>query len=466
MDDRSPESPARWLFWILVFTVVTRLAVMLWVEQGNPRFTFSNDSARYDSNARALVHTGHFAAGPDQPDVPEVVRTPGYPAFLAVFYAVSGDRPWLALAAQILLSAATVGLVFLLGRRLFSPRAGLAGAVLLALDPGSFLYSQLLLSETLFTFFVVVAVMAAAAWTEKPSRAAGPDCRLCPGRGDLDPADHGLLHPAGGDAVPLPRAPPPLRLRLDGTGPDAAPAPLDRAGGGMAGSKLRGGRELPTQPDRRGQPPPLPGGGDRLPPDGIPMAEAEEGLRRQMAPFDSLPAREKYAEYRHRGLALVTGHPWLHLRLQMEGLAQTLLRPGAGVLQGYLNQRAYLEAPGVPRPQPLDRGLAAWVAGRAVTLAVRGFSGLFLIVLYGSAIAGLGRLGRHGRGRWMAHGFILLLAAYLLIVPAGPEAYPRFRVPVTPLLALYAGYGLLWMRKAGRRDDHAPRPGSTPVGPA
>lgn len=56
------------------------------------------------------------------------------------------------------------------------------------------------------------------------------------------------------------------------------------------------------------------------------------------------------------------------------------------------------------------------------------------------------------RGRWIrqpevlaCHALIILLGIYLLAVSAGPEANSRFPVPLTPLMAIYAGWALSGM---------------------
>ena len=51
---------------------------------------------------------------------------------------------------QVLLSTCTVLLLYGLGSQLSTPAAALAAAAFLVLDPLSFVYSQLLFSETLF----------------------------------------------------------------------------------------------------------------------------------------------------------------------------------------------------------------------------------------------------------------------------------------------------------------------------
>jgi hypothetical protein len=66
---------------------------------------------------------------------------------------------------------------------------------------------------------------------------------------------------------------------------------------------------------------------------------------------------------------------------------------------------------------------------------------LHLALVYVGAARGLRLAIRGDRSWWPAHLLLAGIAIYLVVVPAGPEAYARFRVPVMPLLAVFAGIG-------------------------
>ena len=90
------------------------------------------------------------------------MRTPGYPLFLAACQAIFGESTLAVRLVQAVLGAASVGMIFLLARRLDSssrprvgagpvcPVAALAAAALAAIDPYYVGISELLLSEALF----------------------------------------------------------------------------------------------------------------------------------------------------------------------------------------------------------------------------------------------------------------------------------------------------------------------------
>jgi len=87
-------------------------------------------------------------------------QDPLYPYFLAGLYALFGPGSPAALAAQCVLDAGTVVLVFALGRELFGVRAGaVAGAVAALYEPSLF-YDVLLLKVALSVFLVTLALWA------------------------------------------------------------------------------------------------------------------------------------------------------------------------------------------------------------------------------------------------------------------------------------------------------------------
>ena len=101
-----------------------------------------------------------FAVAPDQPNTPEVFRTPGYPAFLAASFVLFGNSLAVPVLLQIILSVGTLTLIGSLAQATFGHgRVATLAVWIGAIDLLSLAFSQLLLSETLFTF-----VLAAAAW--------------------------------------------------------------------------------------------------------------------------------------------------------------------------------------------------------------------------------------------------------------------------------------------------------------
>jgi hypothetical protein len=106
---------------------------------------------------------------------------PGYPLALgALTWAMRGVLPGTASAFDVAiwfnvaLSVATIGLVFVLGRRLAGVRVGLAAAAIWALWPNLVFHSGIVLTETLFLFLLLlmlIVLLGDAAAAAAPGRA-------------------------------------------------------------------------------------------------------------------------------------------------------------------------------------------------------------------------------------------------------------------------------------------------------
>jgi 4-amino-4-deoxy-L-arabinose transferase-like glycosyltransferase len=89
----------------------------------------------------------------------DCIRPPVFPIFVALVYAFFGVRPWLVLIAQASLSGVTCLLLYRTVRGALSSRAAGLMALAFALDPFLILQANLLLSEELFLFFLVLALV-------------------------------------------------------------------------------------------------------------------------------------------------------------------------------------------------------------------------------------------------------------------------------------------------------------------
>jgi 4-amino-4-deoxy-L-arabinose transferase-like glycosyltransferase len=121
------------------------------------------DQGGYRQLGAVLARTGMFTRYPDAPVfVPEVIRTPGYPAFVAVVYALFGVGNDLAVAiAQALLFAAVCLTVYVLAKRVTSERVALGAAGATALFSPLPYFGALVLTEIFATFVLTIAMWIA-----------------------------------------------------------------------------------------------------------------------------------------------------------------------------------------------------------------------------------------------------------------------------------------------------------------
>jgi 4-amino-4-deoxy-L-arabinose transferase-like glycosyltransferase len=117
------------------------------------------DQNGYTLLGRVLAETGRFTRYPSHPGfVPEVIRTPGYPVFVAAVNRVIGQGHSPVAIAQALVFAAICLLVYAIARRMVNDRIAFAAALLTALYPPLPYFAALTLTEVFTTFLVTLGM--------------------------------------------------------------------------------------------------------------------------------------------------------------------------------------------------------------------------------------------------------------------------------------------------------------------
>ena len=119
------------------------------------------DQSGYIQLGTALATTGQFTRAPQSATyVPESIRTPGYPAFLAAVYLVFGVGNQMAVViVQAFAFAAICVVVFLIGRRVLNVRTGLIAAWLTAAFSPLPYFGALAMTELWTTFLLTLTVV-------------------------------------------------------------------------------------------------------------------------------------------------------------------------------------------------------------------------------------------------------------------------------------------------------------------
>jgi len=118
-----------------------------------------DDSRLYANIAENWLQHGVYGITNSGAIMPTLSRLPGYPAFLAVVFALFGIENFRAvLLVQVLFDLATCFLIADLARRLVSERAAQAAFLLAALCPFLANYAAAALTETLEIFFTALAL--------------------------------------------------------------------------------------------------------------------------------------------------------------------------------------------------------------------------------------------------------------------------------------------------------------------
>lgn len=151
MSSRLAASLWPHFFLLLCVAVLTRWAY-LYDFQANPFYNGYGeytDSLNYDLGAKALLAGDWLASGPVN------AYSPLYKYLLGAAYWVFGDSFQTVWLCQSALGAATVLLIFLIGRKLFNPRAGLLAALLFNFYGPALMYEGTMLRATLIAFLGV-----------------------------------------------------------------------------------------------------------------------------------------------------------------------------------------------------------------------------------------------------------------------------------------------------------------------
>jgi 4-amino-4-deoxy-L-arabinose transferase-like glycosyltransferase len=138
-----------WAIVLIVIGVLLRLGLWIRLSQ-SPRLLVQGDGVGYELLARNMIEGHGFSMSAELPYPPDMLRTPGYPLFMAGIYLAVGYRPEIVALVQNILSLITLYIAYRLTVRMFGRREALIAAALMALDVGTIILANVTLTETLF----------------------------------------------------------------------------------------------------------------------------------------------------------------------------------------------------------------------------------------------------------------------------------------------------------------------------
>lgn len=141
---------------IVLIGAILRFALLVYALFA-PEIIYDGDSREYLALGENLAEHGVYEAETDRTFPPDSVRPPIYPAFLALFHLLGDGTPFLALLAQTLLSLANIWLTYRLAVQ-FGANQNTArlAALILALDISSIIYACTIMAETLLTTLLLI----------------------------------------------------------------------------------------------------------------------------------------------------------------------------------------------------------------------------------------------------------------------------------------------------------------------
>lgn len=137
------------VLYIFLLSLTLRLIFFVFIYD-HPERAFDADSFGYVRLAESLLDTQTF---------PSIFRTPVYPFFIAAIYSIFGKFLQAILIFQYLLDSLTALFVVLMFFRISGNiRYSYIAGIMYAINPFAIFYSNMMLSEILFTFLCSIAI--------------------------------------------------------------------------------------------------------------------------------------------------------------------------------------------------------------------------------------------------------------------------------------------------------------------
>ena len=143
----------------IVLIALLHAAFFIWYQRPDWEVAWT-DQGGYQQLGAAMARSGEFTRFPDSPTfIPEVIRTPGYPAFVAVFYFLFGVGTMPVAIGQAFVFVLICFLVYAIANRVAGRRAATVAAIMTALFPPLPYYGALVLTEVWTTFVLIAAML-------------------------------------------------------------------------------------------------------------------------------------------------------------------------------------------------------------------------------------------------------------------------------------------------------------------
>ena len=160
---------------------------------------------------------------------------------------------------------------------------------------------------------------------------------------------------------------------------------------------------------------------------------------------DWSPAR-RYAFLRRESVRIIREHPWQWLRLHLRGTRHTLFDSGRNAWLGFFGLGG-TSKDAAALPGTFHERLTAALNERPLALAIHGLLAGTLFVYLAISLLGL-----VARRPWTPAIVVLLaVGCYFLLLSGGAAGYHRFRLPLVPIISLFAAAGFTVLRRRSRR---------------
>ncbi|MCL4469424.1 MAG: glycosyltransferase family 39 protein [Deltaproteobacteria bacterium] len=418
------------LFIVFVLYVGIRLVPFFSTFDNTSRF-FLADSYQYNLLGVNIAQHGYYTPNGGEPGLS---RAPGYPVYLAAVYKIFGVKPAIALFLQIVLSGLIPLFLFMNAELLFSKRVARIAAALSIVEPVSIIYANILYSETLFVIFLLISTYFFIKSLKNKNTTALFVSAITAGIGAYFrsvilylPLAYAFMYISVSWLSFKDRIKYALGIVLI-TGLTALPwitrnYIVDRYKGfcSIQDINLYNWRAAGVIADI----------------EHLPLREVQDRLKQAVPPGLSLA--NKYQFLRDKAISVIIHHPFAYLKVMLKGSINMLLSPEryavfklADIKPRFLGM--------MWQGHSIHQALNMLMSDPVVVSSVVLYQLLFTIII-GLLIA-IGMLIIAGEGFIKELLIMLFIIAYFVAVSAGPEAEPRFRLPVLPYMLIIAAFAL------------------------
>ncbi len=418
------------LFIVFVLYVGIRLVPFFSTFNNTSRF-FLVDSYEYSLLGVNIAQHGYYTPHGGEPGLR---RSPGYPLYLAAVYKLFGVKPAIALFLQIVLSGLIPLFLYMNAELLFSKRVARIASVLSIVEPVSIIYANLLLSETLFVVFLLLSTYFFIKSMKNKNTTALFVSAIMTGIGAYFrpvilylPLAYAFMYIAVSWLSFKDRIKYALGIVLI-TGLTVLPWVtrnyiVDRYKGfcSIQDINLYYWRAAGVISDM----------------EHLPLREVQDRLEKAVP--SGLSLANKYQFLRDKAVSVIIHHPYAYLKVMLKGSINMLLSPE--------RYAVFKLADIKPRflgimwqGHSIHQALNMLMSDPVIVSSVVMYQLLFTLII-GLLIA-IGMLIIAGEGFIKELLIMLFIIAYFVVVSAGPEAEPRFRLPVLPYMLIIAAFAL------------------------
>lgn len=440
--------PDYYLFFILLIAILTHIALFVDVQRIEPFRGIAPDTESYNAPAQALLSTGSFSTSVENIKQPETTRTPGYPLFLAINYKLFGIQYSSVIIFQIIIGVFTIYLVYLICQKLWNISIARSAILLYILDFASFTYQHYVLTEALFTFLIVLAIFI---WIEMNKRMDELNIRqfyfiplsfgtILAFATLVRPVTYYLIIPivliltfcfinkriyskkliAVILLISMPW------IILIGGWQIRNYILTDSAQfSSIEGVNLLFYRAAGVLAIR----------------DGIPLEEAQNNIIANLPEMNNLTPAQKSEIYMTTGKEIIAKQPLFFLKSQGIGFIKLLSDSGADDFLKYIGITEKSGPLSDIRVLPISGFFDKWLK-KPVYFSSFLFGILYLMITYLFSSIAIITICLNKSKKKIDHYLIIGIILYFLLVSIGPEADARLRIPIMPLLSIYASAGI------------------------